>query len=86
MKAIHSINTTVTSLHGVTPLEVVIGRPLNEKSVLLAASKDKKDKVPKELNQIPNDIKGDSRKILSKAIHKVIQRGQDRQIISYRKK
>ena len=36
LKAVHSINTTVTTLHGITPLEVVLGRPVNEISVLLA--------------------------------------------------
>ena len=34
LKAVHSIYTTVSTLHGITPIEVVIGRPVNEKSIL----------------------------------------------------
>ena len=36
VKAVHSINTSASTLHGITPMEVIIGRPANEKSILLA--------------------------------------------------
>ena len=114
MKAVHSINTTVSSLHGVTPMEVVLGRPVNEKSVLIAARKERKAQdtkehhpsrpIGKEGGSLPNSIENieqstkqpeqstandsevDSRKVLGRTIHKVIRRGQQRQIRSYRKK
>ena len=39
IKSVHAINTTVSTLHGVTPMEVVIGRAVNEKSALLASKR-----------------------------------------------
>ena len=113
MKAVHSINTKVSSLHGVTPMEVVIGRPVNEKSVLIATREERNQDtkehhqsrpIGREGGSLPNSIVNmdqstkqpdqstandsevDSRKVLGKTIHKVINRGQQRQIRSYRKK
>ena len=87
IKTVHAINTTVSTLHGVTPMEVVIGRPVNEKSRLLA---------PKNSGEACDFIQSDvaiqnmedkiGRKQLSTAVHAVIIRGQKRQIRSYRKK
>ena len=87
VKAVHAINTTVTTLHGVTPLEVVIGRAVNEKSVLLASKKSKNRRVTIQPDlKKQNEKEGASRKELSKTIHSVITRGQKRQIRSYRKR
>ena len=41
VKAVHAINTTVSTLHGVTPMEVVLGRTANEISVLKASNDGK---------------------------------------------
>ena len=87
VKAVHAINTTVTTLHGVTPLEVVIGRAVNERSVLLASKKSGTVSVPIQQDLAKqNEKDGASRKQVSKAIHSVITRGQKRQIRSYRKR
>ena len=104
MKAVHSINTTVSTLHGVTAKEVVLGRPVNERSLLIASRKlnsrpkgkegdslpsntENKEQIAKEPEQIILSVsEDDSRKVLGRAIRKVIKRGQERQIRSYAKK
>ena len=86
IKAVHSINTTVSTLHGVTPMEVVLGRPANEKSVLVATNMEKQCIATEPGQTNLNEKEADSRKLMGKTIHKVIERGQRRQIRSYRKK
>ena len=87
VKTVHAINTTVSTLHGVTPMEVVIGRAVNEKSVLLASknSGERCDSIESDIDELSKKDKT-RRKVLSNAIHAVITRGQKRQIRSYRKK
>ena len=87
MKAVHSINTTVSTLHGITPLEVVIGRPVNEKSVMLAMrnSANKLLPIPQDLT-LQNEEDKENRNKQSKAIHAVIVNGQNRQIRSHRRR
>ena len=68
-------------------MEVVIGRAANEKSVLKAANKarGKLKKVEADLTKANiNDKAG--RELLGKTVHAVIERGQLRQIESYRKR
>ena len=81
IKAVHSINTTVSTLHGITPIEVILGRPVNEKSVLLAK---RKEGAKQPSLTIDLDTKNEEDKIkrdqISKTIHSVILRGQKRQI------
>ena len=77
----------MSTLHGLKPMEVVLGRPANEKSVLLVKQKSgKKHKI--FANELDTKIKEDreTRKQVSKTIHSVILRGQRRQVRSYRKK
>ena len=87
IKAVHAINTTVSMLHGLTPFEVVLGRPVNEKSILTADRKSTVCHTPIGDNlEALNDQDKNFRKKTSKTIHAVIRRGQKRQIKSYNKK
>ena len=76
IKAVHSINTTVSTLHGITPLEVIMGRPVNEKSVLLAKKKEggKQPPMPIDLNT-KNEEDKIKRDQISETINNVIIRG-----------
>ena len=87
IKAVHAINTTVSTLHGVTPMEVVLGRAANEVSVLKASNdKKKQSKESKIVETKSIEMEKENRELFGKTIHAVIRRGQDRQIQSYRKK
>ena len=87
VKAVHSINTTVTTLHGITPLEVVLGRPVNEISVLLAMRQAGHKHLPIEPDlQVQNAKDTSSRERVSSSIHKVIKRGQQIQARNYNKR
>ena len=59
VKSVHAINTTVSMLHGVTPMEVVIGRAVNEKSVLLASknSRERFDSMESDLDDLSTEDK-----------------------------
>ena len=87
IKAVHSINTTVSTLHGLTPFEVVLGRPVNEKSILTAEKKSTVCHTPIRDNLEALNLQDKIlREKTSKTVHAVIRRGQKRQIKSYNKK
>ena len=85
--AVHAINTTVSTLHGLTPMEVVLGRPVNERSILLA-KKRSGEKSTALLDDL--DILNDNDKVLwekaSKSIHAIFCRVQKRQTRAYNKR
>ena len=68
-------------------MEVVLGRPVNERSILLAKKKsgEKSTPIADDLD-ILNDKDKELREKASRSIHAVISRGQTRQVRAYNKR